>query len=283
MVYMMSLPTICQNVSNETDPNPIQTSESTRAKSRKSRVFKFFKFLRNHFSSILLDESSVMLDVASGKGDLSWMIANTYDISCVCVDPRSTNHSSLIRSFSFLQQNPHLISERSIEGSLSFQPLALLFHELNSKKNSRNITDWNSPINFQIYFNDALVQAVRKEYEVSGTWSKFWSSSALCHCISAEAAWNHILNTKLIVGFHPDQATESIIDFALFLRIPFAIVPCCVFPSEFPHRLWKDERVRTHADFVDYLLAKHPKIRLEKLDFDYCEMGKNTVLFMRPE
>jgi hypothetical protein len=41
---------------------------------------------------------------------------------------------------------------------------------------------------------------------------------------------------KLIVGFHPDQATESCIDLAKILNIPFCIVPCCVFPSEFPNR-----------------------------------------------
>ena len=41
---------------------------------------------------------------------------------------------------------------------------------------------------------------------------------------------------KLVVGFHPDQATEPCIDLAMVLGVPFCVVPCCVFPSEFPDR-----------------------------------------------
>ena len=41
---------------------------------------------------------------------------------------------------------------------------------------------------------------------------------------------------KLVVGFHPDQATEPCIDLAMLLGVPFCVVPCCVFPSEFPDR-----------------------------------------------
>ena len=33
-----------------------------------------------------------------------------------------------------------------------------------------------------------------------------------------------------LVGLHPDEATEAIVDCALANRKPFAVVPCCVFP-----------------------------------------------------
>ena len=32
-----------------------------------------------------------------------------------------------------------------------------------------------------------------------------------------------------IVGLHPDQATEAIVDVALATRTPFAVLPCCLF------------------------------------------------------
>lgn len=32
-----------------------------------------------------------------------------------------------------------------------------------------------------------------------------------------------------VVGMHPDQATDAIVDFALACSKPFAVVPCCVF------------------------------------------------------
>jgi hypothetical protein len=42
---------------------------------------------------------------------------------------------------------------------------------------------------------------------------------------------------RLVMGFHPDQATDAVVDLALALRVPFAVVPCCTFPSQFPQRM----------------------------------------------
>ena len=33
-----------------------------------------------------------------------------------------------------------------------------------------------------------------------------------------------------VIGLHPDEATEAIVDCALAHNKPFAVVPCCVFP-----------------------------------------------------
>lgn len=41
---------------------------------------------------------------------------------------------------------------------------------------------------------------------------------------------------SLVVACHPDQATDPALDYALEAALPFAIVPCCVFPRLFPHR-----------------------------------------------
>jgi hypothetical protein len=41
---------------------------------------------------------------------------------------------------------------------------------------------------------------------------------------------------SLLVGMHPDQATEFIVSCALALHKPWAVVPCCVFGREFPTR-----------------------------------------------
>ena len=84
----------------------------------------------------------------------------------------------------------------------------------------------------------------------------------------AVAARRRLASCTLIAGFHPDQATEPLVDLALALRVPFATVPCCVFPQEFPERRGPDGRpVKTHAEFVAYLLAKHPAMRAQPLAF----------------
>ena len=37
------------------------------------------------------------------------------------------------------------------------------------------------------------------------------------------------MRTGIVLGMHPDQATEAIIDFAIRFGRSFAVVPCCVF------------------------------------------------------
>jgi hypothetical protein len=45
-----------------------------------------------------------------------------------------------------------------------------------------------------------------------------------------------LAGASVLVGMHPDQATEYIVSCALALRKPWAVVPCCVFAREFPQR-----------------------------------------------
>jgi hypothetical protein len=84
---------------------------------------------------------------------------------------------------------------------------------------------------------------------------------------------------SMLVGLHPDQPTEAIIDVALALNKPFAVVPCCVFPS-----LFKDRRnaagrhVVGYVGLVRYLKAKDPRIESVRLGFQ----GRDRVLFFRP-
>lgn len=90
---------------------------------------------------------------------------------------------------------------------------------------------------------------------------------------------NHALlqQCRAIVALHPDEATDSIVDLAISHRIPFCIVPCCVFNRLFPHRRnpVTGEPVNTYDDLLAYLAAKHPSITRCKLPFE----GKNVLLW----
>eukprot|EP00192_Tetraselmis_astigmatica_P009072 CAMPEP_0117651542 /NCGR_PEP_ID=MMETSP0804-20121206/2150_1 /TAXON_ID=1074897 /ORGANISM="Tetraselmis astigmatica, Strain CCMP880" /LENGTH=663 /DNA_ID=CAMNT_0005457531 /DNA_START=197 /DNA_END=2191 /DNA_ORIENTATION=+ len=82
-----------------------------------------------------------------------------------------------------------------------------------------------------------------------------------------------------LVGMHPDQATEAIVDEAIAAGKPFAVVPCCVFPRIFGSRKLPDgSQVVTYKQFVDYLLAKDKRICLAYLPF----VGRNKVLYIPP-
>lgn len=105
-------------------------------------------------------------------------------------------------------------------------------------------------------------------------------SPQLLRCLDDETLDLHMdlfADCSVLVGMHPDEATEAIVDAALKLRKPFAIVPCCVMSRVFPDRQCRDGTpVDTYETFVSYLLEKHPSIRNEFLPF----AGRNQVLYL---
>ena len=106
-------------------------------------------------------------------------------------------------------------------------------------------------------------------------------------------------NASIIVGMHPDQATEAIVRCALALGQAWAVVPCCVFATEFAHRRLSNEDVPTASerahqeaavsidrpvvlfdDFVEYLQrmpVQRGLPRAGKLFLPWA--GKNCVVF----
>ena len=82
--------------------------------------------------------------------------------------------------------------------------------------------------------------------------------------------------TCLVLGLHPDQATEVLVDLCLKFSLKFAVIPCCVFAFENPERKLKNgDAPNTYELFCDYLMEKSPEIRCESLNFH----GRNKVLF----
>ena len=81
---------------------------------------------------------------------------------------------------------------------------------------------------------------------------------------------------KLVVGLHPDEATEPLVDCAIQFSLDFAVIPCCVFSQDFPQRRLRCGQEPTSYDhFCDYLTEKHPEIRSQLLPF----IGRNKVLY----
>ena len=89
-----------------------------------------------------------------------------------------------------------------------------------------------------------------------------------------------VRNCSMICGLHPDQATEPIVKLALRLKVPFAILPCCVMPKLFPDRKQKrhGDPVRSYSAFCQYLLDMAPtgtQFTIHHLDF----IGRNKVIY----
>ena len=98
------------------------------------------------------------------------------------------------------------------------------------------------------------------------------------HEAAAAAATQKVMERAgVVIGLHPDEATDAIVDTAIAGRVPFAVVPCCVFSRLFPHRrLRGGAPVTTHAALCEYVASRHPAAKVETLPMG----GKNIVVYV---
>ena len=106
---------------------------SLRAYSKKHRVYVFREFLLETYGDYLnrcADTSRpIVLDVAGGKGDLSWLLRNVDDWEAVVVDPRRTL-DRIVRSVEFLKERPEECAVRAVRDQHTYQPIAALMPQL---------------------------------------------------------------------------------------------------------------------------------------------------------
>lgn len=99
--------------------------------------------------------------------------------------------------------------------------------------------------------------------------------------LSKDAA-DMIRDCSIIIGMHPDQATEAIIDTSNRLGVPFALLPCCVMPSLFPWRRQKSsgDPVRSYQAFCQYLLDKAPDKKQNPYHVDILPFhGRHKIIY----
>jgi hypothetical protein len=84
-------------------------------------------------------------------------------------------------------------------------------------------------------------------------------------------------NYSAVVALHPDEATDLVVDMAIRKKVPFVIVPCCVFSRLFPNRRLRNsnQTVNTYDDLIRYLLEKDANIQQTILPFE----GANIALW----
>ncbi|TMW55928.1 hypothetical protein Poli38472_008576 [Pythium oligandrum] len=189
------------------------------------RAAVFVDWLVETFGKEFLSNGDGVIDVAGGRGNVSFELWNKRGIRSTLIDPRPMKLSRM--------QHKHFkklkINQDDIPAALVPQKLALF-----------NTTSFvEDPANEQL-----------------------------------------LQNASMLVGMHPDEATDEIVDVAVQYNKPFAIVPCCVFGHKFPERRvpQTDSKVVSYEDLVAYLQAKDARIQKAFLPFD----GKNLVLFRPP-
>lgn len=232
--------------------------------------FVFASWLCSRMGFNTLRTGHGVIDIAGGNGLLSFELTCRYGISSTVIDPRQMKFNSILkRRMKKLTKNRLNSLARLSDPSVNIEEsvfkwencvikVADDYHVLDRVKDS--IISENDVLPFRQF---------RAYFE--------WPLGDLVLSSSHEEDMELLSNASMFVGMHPDQATEHIIDTALALKKPFAVVPCCVFTKLFPHRRTPSgEEVRSYEDLICYLQNKDPGIQKELLPYD-C--GRNVVLY----
>ena len=222
-----------------------------------------------------LGAPAAVLDVAGGKGDLAWLLSNAEPLGLgadvVVCDPRPVDHTKLERCAEYLYERLGHGNETLESLTWEKGPQGILAQGFSLEQLQ---PPFRRPRHLRVYFDQELAAAVEKEEvemaaggrsgssgsATSDEWSRFWAGArrradtapvplhhtpadlvaerAAAPTLSddADAAFSALRSARLLLAFHPDEATEPAIDFALRRRLPFAVVPCCVFASLLPGR-----------------------------------------------
>jgi predicted nicotinamide N-methyase len=229
-----------------------------------NRAGIFRKWCEMTYGRDAMDARGGILDVAGGKGELAFELLTYGRISKVTiVDPRPYHVYGMLRRLTLghvqrIRSRGEQDGVRHV-GDHVFAKLPLPNH----------LQCWfEYPLPLENDTNTLCEKKVRSVYVDENL------KSERDQVLSLQ---ENMGTCSVVVGMHPDQATEAIVDFALSERKPFAIVPCCIFPKMFPQRKLKSgEAVVSYDQFCQYLIEKDPsRVRRTTLDFP----GRNICLY----
>ena len=237
---------------------------SANPKQNASRFPAFADFLLSTFGAAALSACNGVLDVAGGAGGLAFELSVRRQVPCVVVDPRPMKHTPTQRLV--------LDHRRKVCAALApwadASPLARSTIDKFTPRPVRQLLELFEPA--------AVLRGGQATVEHDAI-----AASSVAASVAASSVASAAREASVIVGLHPDQALDAIIDAALELRKPFAVAPCCVF--------WKHGRnahrttpagtpVRTYEQLCDYVAARAPGIREASLPF----IGLNRVFYWTP-
>lgn len=230
--------------------------------------FVFASWLCFKFGQDRMREGRGVIDIAGGNGLLSFELTCRYGVPSTVLDPRQMKFSSILR-----RRMKKLTKNRLKD---------LIAVEHNNKKSHR--LKWENCI-IKVKDDNYILERVKEAIESESCsvlpfqqYQVYFEGSRSRISESRENDVALLSEASIFVGMHPDQATEYIVDAALELNKPFAVVPCCVFTNLFPKRKTPSGSiVRTYEELIEYLQHKDPRIRKEYLPYS-C--GRNIVLYM---
>lgn len=258
----------------------------------------FRRFLMDTFGLEKLRSGGGVLDVAGGAGSLSFELLNLNDVPCVIVDPRRP----------CFRRASQVVTHRRRQWAASTDCSMLL-------RNDNRQTDLGAALKVPSWVegwfgqqlwtkqlvdsskSEATPEPEKQQLPQTVEDSQQTSESVVASnpqeartdsgCVEGEGELvatrvdegnivSVLAHSSVVVGLHPDSATDAIVDFALQANKPFAIVPCCIFSKQEPQRRTASGGpIKTYSEYIQWLEGKHPGIKQAKLGFP----GRNVVLY----
>jgi hypothetical protein len=108
-----------------------------------------------------------VLDVAGGKGDLSWLLLNHDGVDSCVVDPRRTDHTKLERQAQWLLDNPKAAAEQILTTGQLMPQLALT-------------PPFRTPKHLRLFVDASLLEVLlsKKHDTQQQRWEQFWNDAS---------------------------------------------------------------------------------------------------------
>lgn len=235
------------------------------------RAYIFCRWLVDTFGQEYLNSGSGVLDVAGGKGEISLFLKHMFGIQSTVVEPNVRRDKSYQRRNLMDVIQRQLDIEAGGDGNIHRRKFFVSSTPSTESQHKEEQED-----------NVKERRRIKKQQEAR------FVVSRLCTLLDDQFPVDHkdvFEGASILIGMHPDQATEPIVNMALKHNKPFAVVPCCVFAHENPdRRLLDGGEVNTTLDFIQYLTEKDSKgssdswfggVSKQFLPFD----GMNIVLY----
>lgn len=223
-----------------------------RGANDRSRFGKTVEFILQEFGGYQSLVTKPILDIAGGSGALAFELSVRNSLNCVVVDVRPVRLT--------VQQKQHLkFRERCLESLSAAPPTCTMATNLRNRFTAKSFEQFVTLLD-----SNSVLESANQTLD------------------ETQARLRDLLQTRncsVMVGLHPDQATDHIIDIGLTLNIAWVVIPCCVFPNLFRRRLLRNGKtVRSYEDLCAYILERDPRIQECVLPF----RGRNRAFYWHP-
>ncbi|KAF9987821.1 hypothetical protein BGZ65_001675 [Modicella reniformis] len=228
--------------------------QNTTKNQHRERALYFTHWLIQTFTREFLNAGSGVLDIAGGRGDLSWELQTRQGIQATIVEPRPGKG---IRKWQrkWLQKfkaDSHTMSSGTGDTQM-ISPVKETDNNGVTEDADMRTSSGETPDDHEEQEPDEGkdLEGLKDFIPTTLTYPlQMTEPRRIQALLDDQFLTTHqdlINKASILVGLHPDQATEPLVKAAIKTGKPFAVIPCCVFGRDNPHRRLPKSSIQTNA------------------------------------